>query len=192
MGHVGDLWNPTCIFDPVAYHSSEVKSKVLAAEWSAATAAGGACWLRCSSSSSPTTTQESAVSQSEGRSKIREARPIMSSPYAAELIATAKAIAAPGKGILAADESTGTIGQRFASIGVENNEENRRKYRQLLFQTNGIEENISGVILFEETLYQKDDAGVPFVDTLKKKGIIPGIKVVHSDKLVVIATTHIP
>ena len=102
----------------------------------------------------------------------------MSSPYAAELIATAKAIASPGKGILAADESTGTIGQRFASIGVENMEENRRKYRQLLFHTNGIEEHISGVILFEETLYQKDDEGVPFVDTLKKKGIIPGIKVV--------------
>ncbi len=57
------------------------------------------------------------------------------SPFAAELIATAKAIAATGKGILAADESTGTIGQRFNSIGVENNEDNRRKYRQLLFKT---------------------------------------------------------
>lgn len=58
-------------------------------------------------------------------------------PYAAELIENARAIAAPGKGILAADESTGTIGQRFASIKVENNEENRRKYRQLLFNANG-------------------------------------------------------
>ncbi len=58
-------------------------------------------------------------------------------PFAAELIETARAIAAPGKGILAADESTGTIGQRFASINVENNEDNRRKYRQLLFKTEG-------------------------------------------------------
>ncbi len=58
-------------------------------------------------------------------------------PYAAELVETARAIAAPGKGILAADESTGTIGQRFKGIQVENNEDNRRKYRQLLFQTEG-------------------------------------------------------
>jgi len=61
----------------------------------------------------------------------------MASPYAAELIETARAIAAPGKGILAADESTGTIGQRFKSINVENNEENRRNYRELLFTTDG-------------------------------------------------------
>ncbi len=59
------------------------------------------------------------------------------SPFAAELVETARAIAAPGKGILAADESTGTIGQRFKSIDVENIEENRRKYRQLLFHTQG-------------------------------------------------------
>mmetsp|Transcript_3968 Transcript_3968/g.5504 ORF Transcript_3968/g.5504 Transcript_3968/m.5504 type:complete len:360 (+) Transcript_3968:45-1124(+) len=98
-------------------------------------------------------------------------------PYAAELIENAKLIAAPGKGILAADESTGTIGQRFSGISVENNEENRRKYRQLLFTTNGIEEYISGVILYEETLYQVADDGTPFVDIMKAKGIIPGIKV---------------
>lgn len=98
-------------------------------------------------------------------------------PYAAELIANAKAIAAPGKGILAADESTGTIGQRFEKISTENTEENRRKYRQLLFTTTGIEEYISGVILFEETLFQKADDGTPFVDIMKAKGIIPGIKV---------------
>lgn len=97
--------------------------------------------------------------------------------YAAELVENAKAIAAPGKGILAADESTGTIGKRFTDIKVENNESNRQKYRQLLFSTEGIEEHISGVILFEETLYQKDDNGVQFVDVLKAKGIIPGIKV---------------
>eukprot|EP01039_Chlorochromonas_danica_P007619 gene7619-8421_t len=98
-------------------------------------------------------------------------------PFAAELIENARAIAAPGKGILAADESTGTIGQRFKSINVENNEENRQKYRQLLFTTEGLEQYISGVILFEETLYQKADDGTPFVDILKAKGIIPGIKV---------------
>mmetsp|Transcript_2326 Transcript_2326/g.1671 ORF Transcript_2326/g.1671 Transcript_2326/m.1671 type:complete len:361 (+) Transcript_2326:36-1118(+) len=97
--------------------------------------------------------------------------------YASELVENARAIAAPGKGILAADESTGTIGQRFSSISVENVEENRRKYRQLLFTTEGIEEYISGVILFDETLYQKTDDGTPFVDVLRSKGIIPGIKV---------------
>lgn len=99
------------------------------------------------------------------------------SNFTAELIATAKAIAAPGKGILAADESTGTIGQRFSKINVENIEENRRKYRQLLFKTEGIEQYISGVILYDETLYQKTDEGVSFVEVMQKKGIIPGIKV---------------
>lgn len=97
--------------------------------------------------------------------------------YAAELIATANAISAPGKGILAADESTGTIGKRFDAISVENNEDNRRKYRQLLFQAENIQENISGVIMFEETLYQSADDGTQFVDVLKSKAIIPGIKV---------------
>jgi fructose-bisphosphate aldolase class I len=97
--------------------------------------------------------------------------------YAAELIATANAISAPGKGILAADESTGTIGKRFDAISVENNEDNRRKYRQLLFQAENLQENISGVILYEETLYQNADDGTQFVDVLKSKGIIPGIKV---------------
>ena len=97
--------------------------------------------------------------------------------YAAELIATANAISAPGKGILAADESTGTIGKRFDAISVENNEDNRRKYRQLLFQAENIQENISGVIMFEETLYQSADDGPQFVDVLKSKAIIPGIKV---------------
>mmetsp|Transcript_23239 Transcript_23239/g.22392 ORF Transcript_23239/g.22392 Transcript_23239/m.22392 type:complete len:360 (+) Transcript_23239:49-1128(+) len=98
-------------------------------------------------------------------------------PYAAELIQNARAIGAPGKGILAADESTGTIGQRFAGIGAENTEENRRKYRQLLFKTKGIEQYVSGVILFEETLYQNADDGTPFVDIMKSLNILPGIKV---------------
>ena len=95
-----------------------------------------------------------------------------------ELKRIAEAIVAPGKGILAADESTGTMGKRLAGIGVENIEENRRLYRQLLF-TSGAEmaKNISGVILFHETVYQKADDGTPFVKILRDNGIIPGIKV---------------
>ena len=95
-----------------------------------------------------------------------------------ELAHIANRIVAKGKGILAADESTGTIGKRFSSIKVENNEENRRQYRELLFTSdNEISQYISGVILFEETLYQKTSDGTRFVDILKSKGIIPGIKV---------------
>uniref|UniRef100_A0A0K8RK68 Fructose-bisphosphate aldolase n=1 Tax=Ixodes ricinus TaxID=34613 RepID=A0A0K8RK68_IXORI len=95
-----------------------------------------------------------------------------------ELKATAEAIVAPGKGILAADESTSTMGKRLQGIGVENTEENRRQYRQLLF-TSGEAMNsaISGVILFHETLYQQADNGTPFVKMLENRGIIPGIKV---------------
>lgn len=95
-----------------------------------------------------------------------------------ELRKIAQAIVAPGKGILAADESTGTMGKRLQDIGVENTEENRRKYRQLLFTSDAaLSENISGVILFHETLYQKADDGTPLVSLLEKRGIIPGIKV---------------
>ncbi|XP_052755705.1 LOW QUALITY PROTEIN: fructose-bisphosphate aldolase-like [Galleria mellonella] len=95
-----------------------------------------------------------------------------------ELRKIAQAIVAPGKGILAADESTGTMGKRLQDIGVENTEENRRRYRQLLFSSDPIlSENISGVILFHETLYQKADDGTPLVLLLEKRGIIPGIKV---------------
>ncbi|EIE25074.1 cytosolic aldolase [Coccomyxa subellipsoidea C-169] len=97
--------------------------------------------------------------------------------YAAELIETAARIIAPGKGILAADESTGTIGKRLSSIGVPNEEDHRRTLRHLLFTAPGVEDHISGVILFEETLYQSGSDGTPFVDVLKSKGIIPGIKV---------------
>ncbi len=89
----------------------------------------------------------------------------------------AKALIASGKGILAADESTGTIQKRFDKIGVENTEENRREYRELLFTTPGMEQYISGVILFDETLRQKAANGVPFVDVLNEAGVIPGIKV---------------
>lgn len=100
-----------------------------------------------------------------------------SNPFAAELVQTANGIIASGKGILAADESTGTIGKRFAPIAVENTEENRRKYRQLLFTTPGLKQNISGAILYEETLFQKDDNGKPFPEVLKDAGVIVGIKV---------------
>lgn len=95
-----------------------------------------------------------------------------------ELIRIAKAITAPGKGILAADESVATMGKRLTDIGCANSDELRREYRQLLFTTDPkMSENISGVILFHETLYQKADDGTSFVDLLKKRGIIPGIKV---------------
>lgn len=93
------------------------------------------------------------------------------------LIDTARSIMAPGRGILAADESTGTIKKRLDGINVESNEQTRQAYRNLLFTTAGAEEFISGVILFEETLFQKSDDGTPFAKLLADKGIIPGIKV---------------
>jgi fructose-bisphosphate aldolase class I len=89
----------------------------------------------------------------------------------------ARAIVADNKGILAADESTGTIKKRFDSIGVESTEENRRFYRQLLFTTLGIEEYIGGVIMYDETIRQSTDDGTPFPELLSSRGIIPGIKV---------------
>jgi fructose-bisphosphate aldolase, class I len=96
---------------------------------------------------------------------------------AQDLHATAKAIVADGKGILAADESDGTIKKRFDSIGVESTEDARRAYRELLFTTDGVEEYISGVILFDETIRQSSSDGTPFPKLLEAKGIIPGIKV---------------
>jgi fructose-bisphosphate aldolase class I len=93
------------------------------------------------------------------------------------LHSTAEALVADGKGILAADESTGTIKKRLDSIGVESTEETRRAYRDLLFTTEGAEEFISGVILFDETIRQSTPEGTPFPRLLESKGIIPGIKV---------------
>ena len=90
---------------------------------------------------------------------------------------TARAMVAPGKGLLAADESAGTCKKRFDSVNVESTEENRRAYRELLFTTPGISEFVSGVILFDETLRQKTKDGVNFAEYLKKNGILPGIKV---------------
>jgi len=94
-----------------------------------------------------------------------------------ELKSVAKRLVSKDKGILAADESSGTIKKRFDSINVESKEENRRSYRELLFTTNGAEEFISGVILFDETIRQKSEDGIPLPEVLAKKGIIPGIKV---------------
>ena len=94
-----------------------------------------------------------------------------------ELANTARALVAPGKGILAADESDGTIKKRFDTIGVESTEESRRAYRDMLFTTPGAEEHISGVILFDETLRQSSADGTPFPELLRSRGIIPGIKV---------------
>lgn len=90
---------------------------------------------------------------------------------------TARALVAPGKGILAADESDGTIKKRFDSIGVESTEENRRAYRDMLFTTEGAADHISGVILFDETIRQDAADGTPFPKLLERQGVIPGIKV---------------
>jgi len=90
---------------------------------------------------------------------------------------TAQALVAPGKGILAADESSGTIKKRFDAINVESTEDNRRAYRDLLFTTKGAEDFISGVILYDETIRQSALDGTPFPKLLADKGIIPGIKV---------------
>jgi fructose-bisphosphate aldolase class I len=107
---------------------------------------------------------------SGGRAKIR--------PMDKTLLSkTAAAMVARGKGVLAADESSGTCEKRFQSVGAECTEESRRSYRGLLFATPGVEQYLSGVILFDETLRQKTDDGAPFPEYLAKKGILPGIKV---------------
>jgi fructose-bisphosphate aldolase class I len=93
------------------------------------------------------------------------------------LNAVAEAMVAPGKGILAADESTGTIKKRFDSIGVENTEENRRDYRELMFRSAAMKDFISGVILFDETIWQNAADGTPLVELISAAGAIPGIKV---------------
>jgi fructose-bisphosphate aldolase class I len=90
---------------------------------------------------------------------------------------TARELVAPGKGILAADESSGTIKKRFDQIDVESTEDNRRRYRQMLFTTPGVGEHISGVILFDETIRQATDDGTAFVKVFQDAGVIPGIKV---------------
>ena len=94
-----------------------------------------------------------------------------------ELEATAAALAAPGKGILAADESEGTIAKRFHAIDVESTEATRLDYRSLLFSTPDLSNGVSGVILFDETIRQESRDGIPFPEVLRKSGVLPGIKV---------------
>ena len=106
-----------------------------------------------------------------------ENRKVLDQDICQELVATANAIASPGKGVLAVDESTMTIGKRFEGIGVENTEANRSFYRGMLFSAKGIGDYISGAILYDETLFQKSPEGTPMVDLLKAEGIVPGIKV---------------
>jgi fructose-bisphosphate aldolase class I len=96
---------------------------------------------------------------------------------ASELNVIARSIVEDDKGILAADESTGTIKKRFDAIAVESTEESRRAYRNLLFTTEGMEQFVGGVILFDETIRQSSDEGVPFAKLLAAKGVVPGIKV---------------
>ncbi|EFJ28759.1 hypothetical protein SELMODRAFT_227983 [Selaginella moellendorffii] len=97
--------------------------------------------------------------------------------YDEELVKTAKTVASKGRGILAMDESNATCGKRLASIGLDNTEDNRQAYRELLITTPGLGSYISGAILFEETLYQSAKGGKTFVDCLKEQNIVPGIKV---------------
>jgi fructose-bisphosphate aldolase class I len=97
--------------------------------------------------------------------------------YQAELMETAKAIVAPGKGILAGDESNATIGKRFEDLGIPANHEMRQAYREMLFSAPGIEEHISGCIMFDETARDKCLDGKPFIELLKDRGIYSGIKV---------------
>ena len=89
----------------------------------------------------------------------------------------AKQLVQADKGILAADETVGHMGRQLASVGVENTEENRRRYRQMLFTAPGMGQYISGVILYDETIRQKTGDGVSFVEVMKSNGVIPGIKV---------------
>jgi len=99
-----------------------------------------------------------------------------------ELNKVARAMVAPGKGILAADESSGTIKKRFDAIGVESTENNRRDYREMLFRSTEGMKHISGVILYDETIWQKAKDGTPLVELIKKAGSIPGIKVDEGTK----------
>lgn len=94
-----------------------------------------------------------------------------------DLIATAQAMVASGKGVLAADESTATIGKRFAALGIESTEENRRAYRDMLLSTENLSQFVSGVILYDETIRQSSADGTPFPEMLAQRGILPGIKV---------------
>ena len=96
-----------------------------------------------------------------------------------EMMDTAKAMMAEGKGLLAMDESMGTIGARFEKEGIANTVENRRAYRELIVTTPGIGNCLNGAILFDETVHQSTKNGIPFIDVLERAGVIPGIKAVE-------------
>jgi fructose-bisphosphate aldolase class I len=95
---------------------------------------------------------------------------------------TVETLLAPGKGILAADETVGTISNRFEALGIKSTEESRRTYREMLFSTPGLSEFVSGVIMYDETIRQKNSRDVPLADAMAREGIIPGIKVDTSAK----------
>jgi len=107
----------------------------------------------------------------------RNAVVVRAGKYDEELVKTAKTVASSGRGILAMDESNATCGKRLESIAVDNTEDNRRAYRELLLTTPGLSQYISGAILFEETLFQNTSSGKSFVEVMNAAGIIPGIKV---------------
>ncbi|GFR45510.1 hypothetical protein Agub_g6901 [Astrephomene gubernaculifera] len=121
--------------------------------------------------------KQSAGLKAVSASRSRRSVVVRAGKYDEELIKTANTVASKGRGILAMDESNATCGKRLDSIGVENNEDNRRAYRELLCTTPGLGQYISGAILFEETLYQSTKDGRKFVDCMKAENIVPGIKV---------------
>uniref|UniRef100_A0AAQ5XYY1 Fructose-bisphosphate aldolase n=2 Tax=Amphiprion ocellaris TaxID=80972 RepID=A0AAQ5XYY1_AMPOC len=124
------------------------------------------------------TQAEEKLSNQANFIKMTHQFPSLSPEQKKELSDIAQRIVAPGKGILAADESTGTMGKRLQKINVENNEENRRCFRDILFSTDSSISNcVGGVIFFHETLYQKSDSGKLFPQVIKDKGIVVGIKV---------------
>ena len=94
-----------------------------------------------------------------------------------QLAETARAMVAPGKGIIAIDESSSTCAKRFAGVGIENTEENRRAYRELLLTAPNANQYLSGAILFDETIRQSTKSGIPFAKYMADNGMIPGIKV---------------
>jgi fructose-bisphosphate aldolase class I len=120
---------------------------------------------------------ELTATSSDGQSDANLDRGGFLMAFNKDLQQVARSLVAPGKGILAADESTGSIQKRLESVGVESTEENRRAYRDMLFTTKGAGEFISGVIMFDETIRQATKDGTSFVKVLESQGIIPGIKV---------------
>lgn len=129
-----------------------------------------------SSSSSSINTHACRNSNSAASSLSMHGGHHLSAERKAELVATATAMSQSGKGLTACDEGPGTIGDRFENVGIENTEENRRLYRQMLFTVANGDQFLSGAILDPETVYQKTDDGVLFPELLTSRGIVPGVK----------------